>query len=734
MCAVGLGVLAACGDDQAGAGQATTASFGPDVERSHARMVEELRAIAASTDDADLYQGTAKARELARHRESLGPQGSWNLYLDSGVAELQAGREALGIELLEEAYRRAERRRGRDREAALRQVRFQLAVAYLRLAETENCCASAAPEACILPFAEPALHTVTRGSERAIRYLEELLASTPDDDRLHLGARWLLNLAHMTLGTFPDGVAEPYRLPSSALGSDRGFPRFENVAAAAGVDTFSLSGGAIADDFDGDGDLDLVVSSWDRRHGLRFWERRDDGSYRDRSEAAGFAGVLGGLNLLQADYDNDGDLDILVLRGAWLGDRGTLPNSLLQNDGSGRFRDVTYLVGLGDEHRPTQTAAWADFDLDGDLDLYVGNESSDGERFAGQLFRNDGDRFVDVAATAGVENLRFAKAVSWGDIDGDRDPDLYVSNNGQPNRLYLNRGDGTFEDVAVERGVDGPETSFPAWFWDADDDGALDLFVSSYSTDIDHHCLHLLDRPFGQPGMALYMGDGSGGFVNRAQEAGLVEPVMPMGSNFGDLDGDGHLDLYLGTGNVHYYSLMPNALFVADGRGGFDNVTMASGFGHLQKGHGVVFADLDGDGDLDVFEQMGGAYRGDGFRDALWENPGFGNAWIGVRLEGTRSPRCAIGARIAVDYRSGNGTERRAYRHVNSGGSFGANPLRQHVGLGADGVATAVEVFWPTTGETQRFAPVPTNAVILLTEGRDEVVVGAVDPVRLGGR
>ena len=154
-----------------------------------------------------------------------------------------------------------------------------------------------------------------------------------------------------------------------------------------------------------------------------------------------------GLNLLQADYDNDGDLDIYVLRGAWLGQAGRHPDSLLRNDGKARFRDATFDAGLGEAHYPTQTAAWADYDNDGDLDLYVGNEV-----FPCRLFRNNGDgSFTDVAEFAGVTNDDVAKAVVWGDYDGDRYPDLYVSNFGGPNRLYHNNGDGTFHRCRLGR-------------------------------------------------------------------------------------------------------------------------------------------------------------------------------------------------------------------------------------------------------------------------------------------
>ena len=152
---------------------------------------------------------------------------------------------------------------------------------------------------------------------------------------------------------------------------------------------------------------------------------------------------------------------------------------------------------MGHAHYPTQTAAWADFDNDGDLDVYIGNENLSGSDYAPcQLFRNNGDgTFADVADAAGVTNGRFTKGVAWGDYDDDGLPDLYVSNLAGDNRLYHNEGDGTFVDVAGELGVTGPHKSFPVWFWDFDNDGHLDLFVSQLRMGPGHPRGHGLQLP-----------------------------------------------------------------------------------------------------------------------------------------------------------------------------------------------------------------------------------------------
>ena len=540
-----------------------------------------------------------------------------------------------------------------------------------------------------------------------------------DATQQYLAARWLLNIAYMTVGGYPDEVPEPYRLPPETFQSAETMPRFANIAPALGLDTFDMCGGAVADDFDNDGYLDIVVSTWDTRGQIRYFRNDRDGTFTERTAEAGLLGLYGGLNMVQADYDNDGDVDLLVLRGAWLRANGRHPNSLLQNDGAGTFTDVTFDAGLGEAHYPSPTAAWGDYDNDGDLDLYVGNESSRALVAPSQLFRNNGDgTFTDVAEAAAVMNLRYAKAAVWGDYDGDGLQDLYVSNYRGNNRLYRNTGRGFFIDEARRLGVAGPTGSFPAWFWDVDNDGLLDLYVSAYTAGIEHLAASALGRPAATHASRLYRGTGGGGFEEVSGRYGLTEPTAAMGSNFGDLDNDGYPDFYLGTGYPPYHSVMPNVLYRNREGRGFSNATYAAGFGHLQKGHGVVFADLDNDGDQDVFQQMGGAFPGDRFGNALYENPGFGNHWITIALEGVRSNRSAIGARIRAvvdDERAGG--RRSIYRHVNGGGSFGGNPLRQTLGLGGASRIERLEIFWPATGITQTFTAVPADRAIHIVEG-----------------
>ncbi len=700
---------------------------GEDTAGGHAGMAAALRAISERMPSENYYYNEALVRVLKARLEHY-PEGTpltarAKTALQLGRQELYLGREREAIAHMVEA-----RKNLLDygaAEDALNGLRFYLGVAYLRLGETENCCARNTIDSCVFPIRGAGVHTATEGSWNAIEEFGKVLETVEPDTELHLSAKWLLNIAHMTLGQYPDQVPPEYRIPPERFQTRTDFPRFHNIAPEMGLDTFSNLGGAIFDDFNGDGWLDLVVSSWHPADPLRVYVNRGGREFEDRTGQSGLEGIGGGCNLIQGDYDNDGDLDIFVLRGGWLYENGQHPSSLLRNDGNGVFRDVTFEAGLAYPAYPTQTAAFADYDLDGDLDLYIGNESSDRLPAPSQLFRNNGDgTFTDVADEAGVTHDQMAKGVTWGDFDGDRYPDLYVSNYGFMNRLYWNNGDGTFWDVAIEENVHAPEESFAAWFWDSDNDGVLDLFVSDYSGEVEDVAAYYFGMSSGEKHDRLYRGLAGGGFEDVSRSQRLNRPTFAMGANFGDLNNDGFLDIYLGTGWPDYSELMPNVMFLSREGREFVDVTTEGGFGNLQKGHGVSFADFDNDGDQDVFIEMGGALKGDRYFDVLHENPGFGNDWIAVTLRGTRSNAAAIGSRIRVVVVN-TGVERSVYRHVNSGGSFGANPLRQTIGLGRDAEIGRIEVFWPVTGRTQVIENPPKNAFLEIVEDRDGFVVAA---------
>jgi len=610
------------------------------------------------------------------------------------------------------------------------------AVSWLRLGEIENCLQHHGCQSCTLPIAAPAQHAEKRGSERALALYLELLERLPDDR----DARWLANLAAMTLGTWPDALPDAVRLPAELVATGAPFLRFRDVAPQAGVADRSLSGGVCVEDFDGDGRLDVLNSSIGIDEPLRLYRNRGDGTFEERGRAAGLAGLLGGLNMVHADYDNDGDADVLVLRGAWWGEQGRLPNSLLRNRGDGSFDDATVEAGLLSFH-PTQTAQWRDFDGDGWLDLVVGNETQEPDRrHPCELFLNRRDgTFRDVAREVGSDVVGWVKGVAADDFDGDGRCDLYFSlRNGRNQLLRNERCDGAtgfrFVDATAAAGLEeGSKMSFPTWFFDYDQDGWSDLFVSTNAPLVNDWAADIGKAMTGERPSAptrLFRNEG-GRFREVAATVGLDRAILSMGSNFGDLDGDGFEEVYLGNGSPPLDALLPNRLYRNDGGQRFVDVTFASGTGHLQKGHAVALGDLDDDGDLDLFLDTGGFFDGDGYPNVLYENPGHGHRWITLRLQGVKANRSAIGARVAVEAATPSGP-RTIRQTVGTGGSFGSSSLQVELGLGDATAITAIEITWPGSGTRTRLGPLALEKAWRVVEGDDVPREEPLRPFRFG--
>jgi hypothetical protein len=586
---------------------------------------------------------------------------------------------------------------------------FLQGVAALRRGETENCIDCSCASSCILPLEPLAFHSKRQGSTDAVRYFSEYLQFNPND----LGGRWLLNLPSMTLGEYPQRVPPRYVIPPETFRSQSDIGRFRNVAAPLGLDQPELSGGAIMDDFDNDGLLDLVVTSIDPAVPMSFYKNQGDGTFKERAQAAGLAGQLGGLYCVQTDYNNDGWLDIYVCRGAWW---GPMRHSLLRNNGNGTFTDVTREAGLI-APLDSQVAAWADYDLDGRLDLFVG-----GETVPSRLYRNKGDgTFEDVTERAGIHTKgRICKGAVWGDFDGDGYPDLFFSDFNGPPSLFHNNRNGTFTDIAAEVGIVRPRGSFPCWVWDYDNDGWPDIFVATglWNRARLHDTMQSYLRKT-NPGETwrLFRNRGDGTFEDVTQAVGLDYAIPTMGCNFGDVDNDGFLDMFMGTGGPAYSLQIPKLLLRNVQGQKFVDITTSSGTGHIQKGHAVAIGDWDRDGNPDIFLHLGGAYPGDTSRNVLFQNPGnHGNHWINVKLVGVRSNRPGIGSRIKV-VPAGKDAHP-VYRWVTSGSSFGANPLEQHIGIGKPNHIAALEVYWPASNTTQVFHDLEADQAIEITEGQ----------------
>ena len=664
---------------------------------SHPTPVEtrqEFEVICQRLLDDNIYFGDANLRgALARlDAGDVEPAQEVQLRGQAGWEMVRLGRFLEAIEQLEVALALVESQPPAKVQDPHRRISLTLAMAHFQVAEDANCVENHSARSCILPFAPEAIHLRREHTRIAGDLLAQHMSRHPDD----LQARWLLNLSRMLTDSFPDGVPPGLRLPADALADESGFPEWRNLSSALAVNPLDLAGGVVIEDLDRDGLLDLVSSSSDPCKPMRAFRNDGEGGFEDVSTQWGLDSQWGGLNLVHADYDNDGAPDILVLRGAWLGNDGRIRNSLLKNDlagETGRFVDVTAAAGLAYPAYPTQAAGWADYDGDGDLDLLVGNESAAtstdplqflgkaGSVFPTQLFQNNSDgTFSDVTRLSGIVNRQFTKSVAWGDYDNDGDPDAYVSSFG-PNRLFRNNGDTTFTDVALDMGVTEPSReSFASWFFDHDNDGDLDLLVVDYSSPREQVSASYLGMKIETGHPVLYRNDGDR-FRDISAAMGLNRPLLPMGANYGDLDNDGWLDLFFGTGVPEFDALMPNVVYHNRGGAKFTDVTFAGGFGHLQKGHGVAFGDLDNDGDQDLYHQLGGAFPCDDFNNALFENPGWPNRWIVLRLRGRQANRFGVGARIEVRVKAGD-LQRSVHVVAGTGGSFGSSSLQQEIGLG----------------------------------------------------
>ena len=694
---------------------------------SNRRMAARLAALSRDVDPFIVpYFGGATA-DLVRQKfaQARTPGERATLQWKYALALLNDGRSEEAIQALGDMDRMLAQNGLSPQPDDVGKIKLLRAIAWLRLGEQENCLTNHNADSCLLPILGGGVHQNPRGSRGAIRVLLDLLATQPTPY-----AVWLLNLASMTLGEYPDQVPEQWRIPPEVFKSDYNLPRFPDVAGPLGLDVDDQSGGVIMDDFDNDGLLDLMVSSSGLDSQIRYFHNNGDGTFTDMTEAAGLKGLTGGLNLVQADYNNDGFVDVLVLRGGWLGKDGRYPSSLLRNNGDNTFTDVTEAAGVMSLH-PTQTAVWFDYNGDGLLDLFIANETVPGSGTTDpcELFRNNGDgTFTECAAENGVALTGWFKGVVSGDYNNDGRPDLYLSVFGGSNLLLRNDGPAGddhspkarwhFTNVAAAAGVTEPIKSFPCWFWDYDNDGWEDIFVCGYSITNAGDVLadYLGVGPPTAERPRLYHNNHDGTFTDVTKQVGLWKILEAMGANFGDLDNDGWLDFYAGMGDPSLGTLTPHRMFRNDEGRRFQDVTTAGGFGQLQKGHGIAFGDLNNDGAQDIYSHLGGALLGDHYPSQLFANPGNGNHWIQLILEGVQDNRSAIGARLKVVTLTDHG-ERAIYRTVGSGGSFGASPLRQEIGLGQSRAILRVEIFWPVMGKTQIIGGLKMDHAYAVREG-----------------
>jgi hypothetical protein len=436
-----------------------------------------------------------------------------------------------------------------------------IATGYIRKAEQDNCQNNHSSNSCILPFTEDAVHKLKSGSQSAIETIEATLEGNYDENMV-----WLLNIAYETLGQHPEGVPDKYKRKIDRTEKSR-IPRFENVASNYGLDEFALSGGVVIDDLNNDHLPDIAVTSWSLKDPIKIFFNRGNGKF-EQNINSNLDGINGGLNLIHTDYNNDGFLDLYVLRGGWL--RQGPPNSLLRNNGDESFSDVSFELGLSSA-RPTQTAVWADFNNDGWVDLFIGNEATAGSAHTYEFYlNNEGKSFEEISQNIGLAFGSYVKGVASADFDNDGDQDIYISNLKGKNLLYenlLETGQLRFQNIAEAAGVSGPDQSFPCWFFDANNDGWEDIFVSGYSINLYNNFAAVWSNELNKGIIAgttprLYINNGDKTFRNATDEYGLNTQCFTMGAGYGELNNDGFLDFYLATGEPDFAALIPNRMFL----------------------------------------------------------------------------------------------------------------------------------------------------------------------------
>ncbi len=706
----------------------------PTVKYHASRMPEIYYEVVANIDPFDLYSYNDAILPIYEQRWREDPENK-HLKFQVAIQRIFYGATEEGLQLLEELeedplfLNDPRFRVGQGKQwSVVDSLEQFLALGYLRLAEQKNCIFNHNDQSCVFPISGDGVHIHKDPAREAIRRYLNLIAKDPTD----FLARWLLNIALQAYGSIPPEVPDSLVLKNLQFANAYDIGRFDDVAVDLGIDNLLDAGGVAVDDFDNNGYIDIINGSSRLKGQIRYFQNNGDGTFTDATERAGLIGAYEGLGMMQFDYNNDGWMDFFITRGGWKAKAGFLPPSLYRNNGDGTFTDVTVEAGLL-HFLPSQTAEVADIDLDGDLDLFIGHEYYTHSR----MYLNNGDgTFRDVTRQVGLYFKGFVKGCNFGDYNNDGYPDLYISDFGNNNRLYRNNGLGknglvTFTNVAKAAGVERPEWSFPCWFFDYNNDGWQDIYVSAYKPGyVINSCREFLGLPMDSNMFpCLYRNNGDGTFTNVTRATQIAYESFTMGCNYGDLDNDGWLDFYLSIGAPDYRAIFPNRMYRnAEGRY-FQDCTVSGNFGQLQKGHAVSFSDFDYDGDQDVYTDYGGFFYGDVFQNSLYQNPGHGNNWIHVRFVGVENNRFGVGCKVKLTF-TDQGQRRHTYFVIGKGASFGSNPIRLQAGVGKAAVIEELEVVWPKGQKRQVFKNVVVNRMYTCTEGRPELEPYPMAPIQ----
>lgn len=492
--------------------------------------------------------------------------------------------------------------------------------------------------------------------------------------------------------------------------------QYSQQIIGSGMDFAVRGHGVAAADYDNDGYIDLYfvtknVNSNNSGGAPNFLFRNlGNGTFIDVAKAAGVVGIIDTVysgsqrvninyGAFWADFDNDGDADLLLTN------KGM--NELYENNGDGTFRDITKASGLGERYRESTSAAWFDYDLDGDLDLYVSNYGLYGLILSAknEFYQNNGDgTFTDITDMAGVggaeENASQRIQSDWTyttlivDVNEDAYPDLYCINDFGGNILFVNQQDGTFKEATGEYRLSDPGHGMGGALGDFDNDGHFDIYVTNIEDGYAEWNRLFKHQPNKQ-------------YEDISTSVGTALAYWAWGTEFFDYDLDGWLDLFVVNGQNG--EPMKNAFFRNRGDGTFEDIAEQTGTNSTAEARGLCIADFNNDGRLDIFASN--YYT----RAHYYINTAQGGNYLKINLTGTQSNRDGYGTIVSAE---ANG---RSFYRINDGIHYlGQSKRPVHFGLGDATTIDRLTVKWPL-GLEQQFTNIAANRTIAITEGSDEI-------------